>query len=1096
MKGSRSRTIILVAALLMLAGAAGDAFAQGVRLQVGAPRGRMFVRTRPPQDDAPLRTPRAVWKSGEILDGDLAGADAQSISIKSDFFAEPVQLRTDALSRIEFPEGGAVPPPGAFTVLLKNGDRLYGAVVATAADGWVLKSDRHGELKIPLGSVQSVRRLKGGPVLYAGPQGSLGWRHYGLRDVQGFPWSVGPHGTLTTRTWNRAAQLDVEMPEKVEVDLVVSSTGPLRFGLCLVQAQNSGQVMAVETWQDDLVIAHANRFTPLLRLQDDQHSLGLRVVWDRNANLVRVHDWSGALMGEFTTDPMNGLKPCVVIRNKGSNLTLEQLEVRTWDGGALAARDVRQGYVEDMSGVRTAGVVTAGADGRSLIVAGTSVPLDQLLAFDAGPVDAAQVDARFRPLAALSITADPAARPLSQAIFADGTQLSGSLVSMDQSIGLKLRHTMFADPVAMRAPGMKRLLLREPDAPGASDANTPLDELDELHLTGTVLHGRLEGTGDDRLRWRLPGAMGPVAVAKRTDIEVHRPSRPDKPVPPAPALFFLKDGNVLGGDLRSVTKESIAFQSSIAETGVLDPTELSAIHFNTQRINTTGFGDSGWMVTKGFDRDVQRRGDDRVVLSGNGAFGHPSVLAGDDISFTMNVPQMWGALAVNLFAEDIESMTKGAQLHFIYSGNDFWCVLEIGENNSRSSEQLRNLSGKSIEIRLVFAESNLQVYANGMALMSAGIDDSVHKGLGLVFSPSGMWGNPTREVEVSGFSVRTRPDFIMPPAINATAKMQALTVPRFRRNSPATHVLLAPNGDMLRGRIEAADAQTIRFQSGTEMLDVPKERVSAAIWLSPPKELPPPDAANSAGATAPAAPAAPPVTANVPVVAELTKSLASHWLILQDGSRLAVKVDKFEKDGLVAWSPGLGTVHVPGHLLSVLRFTAPAANAAMVAYQNWQTEYAPEPVLPESGGQSDPLLNKPAPDFTLPLLGDAPLFRLQDCKGKIVVLDFWATWCGPCVASMPEQLKAMEQFDPSKVVFVAVNQGEPAAVVKRFVDARGWKMTVAMDAQQDVGRKYGVEGIPHCVVINADGTIIWSATGFAPGQSEKMAAAIRKSMGP
>ncbi len=109
--------------------------------------------------------------------------------------------------------------------------------------------------------------------------------------------------------------------------------------------------------------------------------------------------------------------------------------------------------------------------------------------------------------------------------------------------------------------------------------------------------------------------------------------------------------------------------------------------------------------------------------------------------------------------------------------------------------------------------------------------------------------------------------------------------------------------------------------------------------------------------------------------------------------------------------------------------------------------------------------------------GDA--FSLDDMKGKkIVVVEFWATWCGPCVASIPHLSEMQEAFAGRGVVFLGIT-GEDSATAKPFVDKMGDKMNyvVACDKNGATSKGYlgafGVNGIPHAFIVDRDGNIAW-----------------------
>jgi thiol-disulfide isomerase/thioredoxin len=148
----------------------------------------------------------------------------------------------------------------------------------------------------------------------------------------------------------------------------------------------------------------------------------------------------------------------------------------------------------------------------------------------------------------------------------------------------------------------------------------------------------------------------------------------------------------------------------------------------------------------------------------------------------------------------------------------------------------------------------------------------------------------------------------------------------------------------------------------------------------------------------------------------------------------------------------------------------------------------------DAGGEyadASELVGRPAPDFTVELLAGSK-FRLSGQRGKVVVLDFWASWCAPCVKSLPELTALSGEFDPEKVRFVAVNiqetrddAGQAAARLKLDVH-------VALDADGRVAARYGAVSIPYTVVVGPDGKLARAFAGYGPRWAEELKQAIRR----
>jgi len=125
-----------------------------------------------------------------------------------------------------------------------------------------------------------------------------------------------------------------------------------------------------------------------------------------------------------------------------------------------------------------------------------------------------------------------------------------------------------------------------------------------------------------------------------------------------------------------------------------------------------------------------------------------------------------------------------------------------------------------------------------------------------------------------------------------------------------------------------------------------------------------------------------------------------------------------------------------------------------------------------------PLLSKKIPirDFDLTLL-DGNSVRLSKLKGKIVFLNFWATWCPPCRVEMPSMETLYQRFKDKGFEMLAVNQGESKAQVSGFVNEHKYSFPVVLNPDNRVGNAYGIRYLPTTFVIGRDNEIILAFIG-------------------
>jgi thiol-disulfide isomerase/thioredoxin len=318
-----------------------------------------------------------------------------------------------------------------------------------------------------------------------------------------------------------------------------------------------------------------------------------------------------------------------------------------------------------------------------------------------------------------------------------------------------------------------------------------------------------------------------------------------------------------------------------------------------------------------------------------------------------------------------------------------------------------------------------------------------------------------------------------------------LTLVRMQRENPPTHLIESNGGDFVRGRLKSLDDKFLHLEVRLETKRIPRDQVARIIWLN--------DEPNE-GAKG----AEPPMSEDDPDAASApAAAMLQVQAVCSNGVRLTFEPETFAAGVLSGASTLLGPCAVPVADVDQLYLGKAIASAAReINYSMWRLQNAPDPRFvseegaPAAGdiaGLESALVGQPAPDFNLEL-AEGGKFRLSEQKGRVVVLDFWATWCGWCMQSMPELDVMADEFG-DRISWVAVNLQEDRKTIAASLERLGIAPRVALDIDGATAEKFGVTAIPQTVVVDAEGKVVRVFVGGGPNAVDQIRAAIRETLG-
>lgn len=341
--------------------------------------------------------------------------------------------------------------------------------------------------------------------------------------------------------------------------------------------------------------------------------------------------------------------------------------------------------------------------------------------------------------------------------------------------------------------------------------------------------------------------------------------------------------------------------------------------------------------------------------------------------------------------------------------------------------------------------------------------------------------------------------------IDNEKRNRLLTIPRLRRKSPPQHLLVSNDGDYLLGTVLKLDDQVVLVSKGLDELEIPRRYLSKLIWFHE-DELEGSEVQSQQDMSTDESESAENVQTDVVpgLVPSVIPGADAQTFVVQaiqgDGVRLTFQPEQVGGGELVGSSRLLGTCLID--LKTVDRLILGASvnvEASQLPYHQWRLAHAPLPrVYSEDGdeemanaGKEHVLVGQDAPELRLKRF-DGGDFQLSEYRGKIVVLDFWASWCGPCIRAMPQVDAVVSGFGEEQVQLVAVNLQESVEQIGPALQRMGIDPLVVLDVDGVAAARYEATAIPQTVIVDGEGIVRRVFVGAGGNLQEQLKLAIEQ----
>ncbi len=1038
------------------------------------------------QDPLQKETTELVWRSGDRLPGRPIGLKDRKLVFESSLFREPLEIGVAWLKSFELKKPGKpTASDETFAIQLIDGQVFLADIKKLDEDVLTIESQRAGTVEIDRSRIASIINQTVSQTLVSG---TVDLEQWDAKRGDKQYWKAGNNGEVLATRDDIHLFLESDLPDSCLIDFEVAWDEKLDFAIALeipYGARSLGSVPRLESWDGSIVFYHDDDFEIVMAdLDENVKSLKLLVHWNRKTNQVVIHDEKGAELASAEIKKLGKkAQPGIFLQNKNGDMRIKSFGIRSAVAGfdpsktsiQLKSDDAINSTMESFDGTNW---VATDDSGESV-----EIPADDMVgAFRFNP------DSRHE-----AVTGDTLR-------FHDGEKVIGEIVAISKD-SVTMNSAASPKPIVLKTDRLRQILFDPDNKPDSKETFNHL-----LISDVGKLHGRLESgspTDGNVLFWRVAGASESVPFASslmgekgergddRVNAKVLMQRAEDSGLTDNqwPDTLFLNNRDLLPVRFRSATESEIVVDSFF-ENRILAGSEVRAVEFGSRgQVDKISFENPGWVKSKA------KLSDGKFKLRKSGSIGHPNLMARGGFEFEVNWPNdKYGILNVE-FGKSIDGkgrVEKRSSLSFaiMLYGTQYYVT---ADGNAQNPGQVSNKGSGPVKIRVTVEKNRLIVYAKGKKRLSKKLVSGFGRSVSMHLSD--MWN---QSISCTLSNLELDDGFLSGEFIDTERKDLILTIPRLKARNPPGQILCATNFDLARGNIVSVDDEHVMFKTDNSVNRYSRDILGSIIWIDT-ESLIASLAADEIGES----PDDPEKQEKKETPDEKQSAVASATngqvaqVLMRGGRRVTLTLDRWADDTLIGNSELLGACEIPFEQIYEIRMGKFATEAKDVPWSDWNAKLAPKPKLAGAvgAGQDDstafgsdsPLIGKTR-ELAFEML-DGKNVTLESLKGKVVVLDFWATWCGPCVKSLPDVKKVIDSYPESSVTLITINQNESKTKIKSFLKTRELDLAVVLD-DGEISESFDVQAIPQTVIIDAAGKIRFVKVGVSNDMQKKLRTAI------